>query len=280
MKSTHHESGQALVLGLSTFALSALGALYLLQKMRAEHGSSLNRTKNWIEATRTCQNAAHTLNSIAIHNQIVLKSLGKAANSWNEAAEWSLAFANAKPFWQKPEPLTEPHFIFEKFTGLATRSFTMAAANAYAARELSQNLMHQEALLQGVLSQSTNTETFCLATEKHFKNRGLYNTSHAKCRLGIFSGTLVQFPLVLQTATPGSLGMIVISDTQKMSRWMRSCRKTEDENLTAVVRNKRFENSLAAPPQKQKLLVWESMLVPAWTASLAVKGLVHNDFSR
>ncbi len=279
MSSQRKESGQALVLGLGVFALAALGVFYLLHKMRFEQKSSLQRTENWVNGIRRCQDASHMLNTIAIHNHSILKSLAKAANTWNEAAEWSLALANAQPFWQKTDPIAEPRFLFEKFAPSAKMSFTMAAANSHQASRLAQDLMRTEKALQGVLTQTSNVEALCTATQKHFQNVGLYWTSHSQCALRILTGNLVQFSLAIQSAPAQSFGIVVISNFPKMRSWMRECRKAENENLSIVIRNKRFESAAGLIGQKQKEQLLEAMLVPAWTASLEVKGLALHESS-
>ena len=131
------QSGQALVLGLTTFVFVALSMLFVFHKMKNTQNTSLKHMTDIDEALKKCQTKANIINEIAIHNQNTLTLLAQAANTWAEASEWSLALANSRPYWMPVDAETNPESVFNQFSIRAKNSLDMAAKNSQTAQYLS-----------------------------------------------------------------------------------------------------------------------------------------------
>jgi hypothetical protein len=276
-----HESGQALVLGIVTFGMASLLALFMLSVLKNQQQSVFQRMSERAEGLRQCQNYAHAFNTITLHNTHILQGLGSAINAWSEASEWSLGLNNAKPFWERMPYELKAESVFQKFLGSAKLAFQKAEAHNNAATKIVRELEKKVPELEGALAPSTSWEAFCLAAQMHHKDIGIYTVLRKKCDVSIYSGKLSEFEKVIKSLPQHQLGIVHIADAQKLENWMKLCKQTSDTAITVVIRNQLFEKSQSAPkntPQKTHQL--QSMLTPAWTAALNWEGATHGTASR
>lgn len=265
------QSGQALILGICVLMLVGIGGTFLIRTLQIRQQESLGSTQNQAQALQKCQNLAHALNTIALHNIIVLRDLRASINTWNEAAEWSLAFSSAQPFWLSPDPEISSESVFQKFESQSMGTLRVAIANSNAAKALAENIMSTEPQLAATFAQASLETSICYALSKDIRHKFLFPTTASKCNIRTFSGFLSRFEKSLPRESGNRVGFTIPVNLASLKNWMSHCSSIQNQKTRAIVRHKKTElllDSFRRNTSESDRI--EAFLSPAWAASLSL----------